>query len=51
MTTNPVHKHEGQWYFWNEVWADRIGPFDSEEIAEEKLNEYVEYLNKKGEFV
>ena len=28
------------WYFWNEVWADCYGPYDTEEEAEEELTEY-----------
>lgn len=49
MSNNPVHEYEGQWYFWNEVWADRCGPFKTEEEANEKLLEYLDFLmrNKK----
>ncbi len=28
------------WYFWNEVWADRYGPYGSEKEANEKCHEY-----------
>ena len=37
-----VHKNEvdGKWYFWNETWSDKYGPYESEEEAEEKLKEY-----------
>ena len=27
------------WYFWNEVWADCYGPYDTEEEAEELVVE------------
>lgn len=37
---NPVHFHDGQWWFWDEVWQDRIGPFDSEEKANEGIRKY-----------
>lgn len=45
MSNNdPVHqdKDDQKWYFWNEVWADRFGPYDSEDEAREKVREYVE---------
>lgn len=41
---DPVHQYEGKWYFWNEVWADRMGPYDSEDDAREAMNKYVETL-------
>jgi hypothetical protein len=42
---DPVHVHKdgfGQvgWYFWDETWADRIGPYETEEEAREKLAKY-----------
>ena len=44
-----VHKHEGKWYFWDEVWANRIGPYDSMIEAEIKMEEYFDHLNRKPE--
>ena len=32
------------WYFYNEVWADRYGPYASEEEAQQKCREYAEQL-------
>ena len=32
------------WYFWNEVWADRHGPYKSEEEVNEKCREYARQL-------
>jgi hypothetical protein len=46
MSSNPIHQYKEKWYFWNEIWVYRIGPYDSEEIAKEKLDEYFEFLNK-----
>ena len=43
MTTyrpNPVHRIDGKWYFWDEVWVDRLGPYDTEEEAEIALLDY-----------
>jgi hypothetical protein len=28
------------WYFWNEVWVDCYGPYDTEEEAKEELRKY-----------
>lgn len=41
-TPNPVHRGEdGKWYFWDEVWADRLGPYESEEAAVEAMRKYI----------
>lgn len=32
------------WYFWDEVQADRIGPYETEEEVERKFKEYCEQL-------
>lgn len=28
------------WYFWDESWANRLGPYESKEEAEKMLNKY-----------
>lgn len=51
-TSNPVHFHEGQWWFWDEVGLERMGPFSTEEQANEGMEEYcvevLGYKNRKG---
>ena len=37
---DPVHRDAGEWWFWEETWADRSGPFDTEEEAREACNRY-----------
>ena len=32
------------WYFWDEIYADSCGPFNSLQEAEEQLEEYCEGL-------
>ena len=32
------------WYFWNEVWSDEYGPYDTQDTAREALVEYVKSL-------
>ena len=41
-----VHQDEdGKWYFWNDTWSERHGPYNSEEETLEKLDKYcVQYL-------
>jgi len=45
MAEDPVHEENGEWYFWNETWADRHGPFENEEAARKALAKYCEYLD------
>lgn len=42
---DPIHQYKGWWYFWDETFADRIGPFRSEEIAQREFNKYNNLLN------
>lgn len=43
---DPIHEENGQWYYWDETWAWRTGPFDTEAEAREDLMKYCEMLNK-----
>lgn len=40
----PTHKHDNKWWFWNEIWSNRIGPFDTEEDARLACVKYAELL-------
>lgn len=42
---DPVHEDEGQWWFWDETWADRMGPFVDEEAARKALVVYCDVLD------
>lgn len=45
MVNDPIFEEDGKWYFWDEVWANAIGPFVSKEEAIVELAKYVtEYL-------
>lgn len=46
QNSDPIHLNpdDQQWYFWDETWASRCGPYDTEAIAREKLREYCETL-------
>ena len=41
---DPVHRDEkdGYWYFWEETWAHRNGPYRTEEICRVALKIYSE---------
>lgn len=39
---DPIEFDQGKWWFWDECWADRYGPFDSHDAAERELRRYVE---------
>lgn len=41
-TTNPVHQHNKLWYFWDETWSYRQGPYATEIEAREVFKEYCE---------
>jgi len=36
---------DGNWFFWDETEAGRVGPYDTEAQAREGLRKYVEQLN------
>lgn len=42
---DPVHQEADGWYFYDETWADRQGPFPSEAITRVELKKYGEWLN------
>jgi len=35
-----VHKYLDEWYFWDETYSERYGPYESEEEAIRKLDQY-----------
>lgn len=37
---DPVHFDEGGWWFWDETWSGREGPFESRTRAREALSRY-----------
>ena len=47
MSRDPVHEENGQWYFYDETWSDRLGPYESEKKARRKLKEYINWLDSK----
>jgi len=40
--SGPVFQDDEGWWFWNEIWADKYGPYETEEKARRALSEYVE---------
>ena len=45
---NPIHEHKGKWWFWDESWFHRYGPFESKEHAQDAFMVYCNYLDKQG---
>lgn len=41
---NPVFAKDGKWFFWDELWANESGPYDTEEEANQALEQYAESL-------
>lgn len=43
VAPDPVHKGslDGKWYFWDETWGERQGPFETEEIARREMKWYI----------
>lgn len=44
MIDNPVHFDDGNWWFWNETWTDRYGPYETEQEAIKMCKDYAYYL-------
>ena len=42
LPPDPVFEEEesGHWYFWDEAWFTKYGPYDSEEKARSELDRY-----------
>lgn len=41
---SPVHKEGNYWWFWDETWSNKHGPFPSKEIASKACIEYARSL-------
>lgn len=42
---DPVTQHpDGSWWFWDEVWADELGPYKTESEARTALDAYVDQI-------
>jgi hypothetical protein len=41
---DPIHEENGQWYFWDETWANRLGPYPDRATAAGKLDAYIKQL-------
>jgi len=37
---DPVHQDNNKWYFWDETWGNRYGPYDTETEARKLLAKY-----------
>lgn len=44
MTNDPVELLDNGWYFWDETWSNKHGPYETEEQARARLKEYLVWL-------
>lgn len=44
MTKDPVYEDEEGWWFWDEFWADKHGPYPNEQHARGMLCMYHDHL-------
>ncbi|MHA2330233.1 MAG: hypothetical protein ACXACR_17070 [Candidatus Hodarchaeales archaeon] len=48
---NPIHKEKNKWYFWDETWSDKFGPYNTKKEAQAMLEKYAEYLNLESALI
>ena len=46
---DPIHKDAEGWWFYDETWSDRVGPFSSQEEARAALGRYTDFLERGPE--
>ena len=46
MTSDPVHEFNDVWWFWDEIWAFKHGPYNTEQLACKACIEYARRLNE-----
>lgn len=46
---DPVYKdRDNLWYFWDETWSGKFGPYSTEEVARERMEEYCNFIDGCG---
>lgn len=43
-SSDPRLEEDGKFWFWNEVWADKVGPYDTAAQRDKALEDYVRSL-------
>lgn len=44
-SSDPVRCEDDQWWFYDELWVDRFGPFEFESVARSELAAYINHLD------
>lgn len=44
---DPIHEYKEKWWFWDETWSERIGPYDTEAEANLALSSYISQLSEQ----
>jgi len=39
-----IEEEDGKWYFWNEYWSEKYGPYKSKEEVTSECSKYFHYL-------
>jgi hypothetical protein len=47
MAHDPVHEAGGRWWFWDETWGTRHGPYPTETAARSELRSYGRLLETR----
>jgi len=47
---DPVHENNGQWFFWDEIQVDRLGPYESEDEARRHMERYARFLETGDQY-
>lgn len=45
-----VHEQNGKWWFWNETWSHKHGPFETKREARLGLARYLGILNQQPDY-
>ena len=46
---DPVRFEDGAWYWWDETWSDRTGPYTTRKLAEKACTKYCKEFLCKGD--
>ncbi len=49
-STDPIHEENGLWYFWDETWCFREGPYPNEAVARANLRRYCREVLGVGDY-
>ena len=45
MPPEPIFQDQHGWWFWDEVWADKFGPYHDQQTAKKAMERYFAHLS------